>query len=269
MRPIISRTYIPCLVFSERRFRICSLPAPTLYHGTVFSGRRAGFLPARGAGRALREHTKPRGLRGETGKHVSTAHRKALMTRNRMEAFSDGVFAIIITIMVLELKVPHGAGFADLREDIPVFLGYVLSFLYVGIYWTNHHHLLAALESVNGRILWVNLHLLFWLSLIPVSTAWAGEHPLSSAPTCVYGVILLMCALAYMLLERMVANAIDRDCALARSIRSDPKTIVSMVAYAAGAAVAVWVPPVAYALYCVVALLWIIPDMRIEKMLAT
>lgn len=189
------------------------------------------------------------------------------MTTNRMEAFSDGVLAIIITIMVLELKVPNGTDFQSLRPTIPVFLGYVLSFLYVGIYWTNHHHLINALASVNGKILWANLHLLFWLSLIPVATAWAGKAPLSKDPTCVYGIVLLMCSIAYMVLQRQVVQRSGKDSALAKSLGKDWKGKVSTAAYAAAVAIAFWLPVISYILFIAVALLWIIPDIRIEHAL--
>ena len=189
------------------------------------------------------------------------------MTRNRMEAFSDGVLAIIITIMVLELKVPRGADFADLREDLPLLLGYVLSFIYVGIYWTNHHHLVNAVTTVSGPILWANLHLLFWLSLIPATTAWTGEHPLASAPTCIYGIVLLMCAIAYMLLQRIIVRGSGKDSSLTRSIGKDVKGKASIISYAVATAVSLWLPALSYALYIAMALLWIIPDIRIEKAL--
>lgn len=189
------------------------------------------------------------------------------MTRNRMEAFSDGVLAIIITIMVLELMVPRGADFADLREDLPLLLGYVLSFIYVGIYWTNHHHLVNAVTTVSGPILCANLHLLFWLSLIPATTAWTGEHPLASAPTCIYGIVLLMCAIAYMLLQRIIVRGSGKDSSLTRSIGKDVKGKASIISYAVATAVSLWLPALSYALYIAMALLWIIPDIRIEKAL--
>ncbi len=131
--------------------------------------------------------------------------------------------------MVLELKVPRGSNFADLREDLPLLLGYVLSFIYVGIYWTNHHHLVNAVTTVSGPILWANLHLLFWLSLIPATTAWTGEHPLVSAPTCIYGIVLLMCAIAYMLLQRIIVRGSGKDSSLTRSIGKDVKGKASII----------------------------------------
>lgn len=151
------------------------------------------------------------------------------MEKNRMEAFSDGVLAIIITIMVLELTVPRGASFTNPETDLPVFLGYVLSFIYIGIYWTNHHHLLMMVDTVNGQILWANLHLLFWLSLIPASTAWADEHPLTTAPACVYGIILLMCSVAYIVLQNLIIHLQGRESQLAKTLGKDYKGKVSMV----------------------------------------
>lgn len=187
------------------------------------------------------------------------------MGRNRMEAFSDGVLAIIITIMVLELKAPRGNTFADLQSDIPIFLGYVLSFMYVGIYWTNHHHLLMMVDSVNGRILWNNLHLLFWLSLIPAATAWTDEHPLTTAPACIYGVILLMCSIAYFILQNTIIRQQGDASPLAKTIGKDMKGKISMIGYALAAAAAFMQPIASYVIYILIALLWIIPDIRIEK----
>ncbi|MFT8593136.1 MAG: TMEM175 family protein [Bifidobacterium sp.] len=182
-----------------------------------------------------------------------------------METFSDGVLAIMITIMVLELKVPRGASFTNLETDLPVFLGYVLSFIYIGIYWTNHHHLLMMVDTVNGQILWANLHLLFWLSLIPASTAWADEHPLTTAPACVYGIILLMCSVAYIVLQNLIIHLQGRESQLAKTLGKDYKGKVSMVGYAVAACVAFIQSIASYAIYVLVALLWIIPDIRIEK----
>ena len=190
------------------------------------------------------------------------------MNTGRMEAFSDGVIAIIITIMVLELKVPHGTELAALRPMIPAFLGYVLSFAYVGIYWNNHHHLLHACERVTGAMLWANLNLLFWLSLFPVTTAWVGEHPDASAPTAAYGVILLLAALAYMLLQRTIIVAQGVGSVVKRAVGSDWKGRLSPVAYALGIVAAWWSPGLAQGLFLLVALLWFVPDRRIETAVA-
>jgi uncharacterized membrane protein len=185
----------------------------------------------------------------------------------RMEAFSDGVIAIIITIMVLELKVPHGADLAALRPMIPQFLGYVLSFIYVGIYWNNHHHLLHACAEVTGSILWANLNLLFWLSLFPVTTDWVGDNHTASAPTAAYGVVLLLAALSYWVLQQMIIKAQGAQSLLRRAVGHDWKGKVSPVLYALGIIVSLWSPAVSQALYLLVALLWFIPDRRIETVL--
>ena len=191
------------------------------------------------------------------------------MTKGRLEAFSDGVVAIIITIMVLELKVPHGADLASLRPLAPVFLGYVLSFLYLGIYWNNHHHLLHAARHVDGRILWANLHLLFWLSLFPFATHWTGETGFAPVPVAVYGGVLLAAALSYTLLVRALLARHGPDSVLARAIGSDAKGKVSIACYVAGIVLALLVSRwLGLALYTVVALIWLIPDLRIERALA-
>jgi uncharacterized membrane protein len=189
------------------------------------------------------------------------------MNSSRLEAFSDGVIAIIITIMVLELKVPRGADLDALSPLIPNFLSYVLSFIYVGIYWNNHHHMLHACESVTGRILWANLHLLFWLSLFPVTTAWIGENHLAAAPSVLYGVVLLMAALAYWILQQVIIAAQGPDSLLKTAVGGDWKGKVSPVLYLIGIAVAFRWPRAAQSLYVLVALLWITPDRRIEKLL--
>jgi uncharacterized membrane protein len=189
------------------------------------------------------------------------------MNSSRLEAFSDGVIAIIITIMVLELKVPHGAGLDALSPLIPNFFSYVLSFIYVGIYWNNHHHMLHACESVTGRILWANLHLLFWLSLFPVTTAWIGENHLAAAPSVLYGVVLLMAALAYWILQQVIIAAQGPDSLLKMAVGGDWKGKVSPVLYLIGIAAAFHWPWAAQSLYVLVALLWITPDRRIEKLL--
>ena len=190
------------------------------------------------------------------------------MTKGRLEAFSDGVIAIIITIMVLKLKVPHGADWTALAKLLPVFLSYVLSFLYVGIYWNNHHHLLHTLSRVNGTILWANLHLLFWLSLIPAATGWLGENPFAQAPTVLYGVALLMPALAYSLLQRAIVRAHGGDGVLARALGRDLKGHLSLFLYLLAIACAFFVPWVSQGLYVAVALIWLIPDRRIARSLA-
>ncbi len=186
------------------------------------------------------------------------------MSKNRLEAFSDGVLAIIITIMVLELKVPHGADIEILKPLIPVFLSYVLSFIYVGIYWNNHHHMLFATQHVSGGVLWANLHLLFWLSLIPFVTGWMGENHFMAVPTALYGVVLLMSAIAYGNLQRCILNN-DKDSLLAKSLGSDIKGRISPFLYAAGIALSFIYQPAALAVYVLVALMWLVPDRRIES----
>ena len=190
------------------------------------------------------------------------------MGKGRLEAFSDGVIAIIITIMVLELKAPHGADWSDLVKLAPVFFSYVLSFAFVAIYWNNHHHLLYTLSRVNGTILWANLHLLFWLSLIPFATAWVGENPFAPVPTAVYGVAFLMPGCAYYLLVRAMLRVEGPQSTLARAVGRDLKGKGSLVVYAAGVALAFIEPRGAIALYVAVALIWLIPDRRIERALA-
>ena len=185
-----------------------------------------------------------------------------------MEAFSDGVLAIIITIMVLELKAPHGAGPADLRPLIPVFLSYVLSFVFIGIYWNNHHHLLHAVSHVSGRILWANLHLLFWLSLIPFVTGWMGENHFAAWPVALYGVVLLFAAIAYFILARVLISYHGQDSALAKALGRDIKGKVSVVFYAAAILLSFVNSWLACALYVLVAVMWLIPDRRIERALA-
>jgi uncharacterized membrane protein len=187
--------------------------------------------------------------------------------KNRLEAFSDGVIAIIITVMVLEMKVPHGAEPAALRPVLPVFLSYVLSFVYLGIYWNNHHHMLHATQRVSGAIMWANLHLLFWLSLIPFVTGWMGENSFAPAPSALYGVILLMAAIAYWLLQTAIIADQGADSALARAVGKDLKGKLSPLAYAAAIVAAFFSPWISEALYVLVALLWLIPDRRIERSL--
>jgi len=195
------------------------------------------------------------------------SERQAVMSSGRLEAFSDGVIAIIITIMVLELKVPHGDDFDALIPLIPVLLSYVLSFVYVGIYWNNHHHMLHASDAVTGRILWANLHLLFWLSLFPVTTAWVGENHMAPAPTALYGVVLLMAAIAYWILQQLIIASQGANSILRKAVGGDWKGKVSAPLYATGIASAFWSPRLAQAIYLLVALLWFIPDRRIENTL--
>ena len=190
------------------------------------------------------------------------------MNKNRLEAFSDGVIAIIITIMVLELKVPHGTTLDALWPLIPVFLSYLLSFIYVGIYWNNHHHMLHAVTQVDGRILWANLHLLFWLSLIPFVTGWVGENHAASVPVAMYGVVLLMCSVAYLLLARALIAHHGAGSPLALALGKDRKGVVSIVLYALAAPLSMLHAWLGMAIYVGVAVLWFIPDRRIEARLA-
>jgi uncharacterized membrane protein len=190
------------------------------------------------------------------------------MSKSRMEAFSDAVFAIIMTIMVLELKVPHGIELASLRALLPVFLSYVLSFIYLGIYWNNHHHLLSVTHQVSGGTLWANLHLLFWLSLIPFASGWMGENEFASVPAALYGVILLLAACAYLLLQREILVREGPDSILAKAVGRDWKGRVSPLLYAFGIALAFLRPWIAGVVYASVALMWLVPDRRIEKKVA-
>ncbi|HXU17671.1 MAG TPA: TMEM175 family protein [Terriglobales bacterium] len=190
------------------------------------------------------------------------------MNKGRLEAFSDGVLAVIITIMVLEMKSPHGTSLAALRPLIPVLLSYVLSFVYVGIYWNNHHHLLHATQRVNGATLWANLHLLFWLSLIPFTTAWMGENHFESWPVAVYGMVLLLAGVAYFILTQALIKLHGRGSSLANSIGSDRKGQISIAIYAAAIPLAFARPWIAGAFYVIVAIMWLIPDPRIERRLS-
>jgi len=189
------------------------------------------------------------------------------MGKGRLEAFSDGVIAIIITIMVLELKVPHGDRLDSLLPLLPVFLSYVLSFLYVGIYWNNHHHMMHASSKVSGPMLWANLNLLFWLSLFPFATGWMGENHFASAPTALYGLILLMAAIAYKVLQQTVISSEGPDSLLKKAVGRDRKGTISPILYAAAMGAAFLWPWVAQAIYILVALLWLVPDRRIERAL--
>jgi TMEM175 potassium channel family protein len=189
------------------------------------------------------------------------------MKTTRLEAFSDGVLAIIITIMVLELKVPHGVELAALKPLLPVLLSYVLSFIYLGIYWNNHHHLFQATEQVTGGILWANLHLLFWLSLFPFTTGWMGENQLATIPTAVYGFVLLMAGIAYVVLERAIIAREGRDSLLAQAVGREWKGKLSLVLYFAAIPLAFVSPKIAAGLYVLAALPWLVPDPRIERKL--
>jgi uncharacterized membrane protein len=189
------------------------------------------------------------------------------MHKARVEAFSDGVIAIIITIMVLELKVPHATELADLKPVLPAFASYVMSFIFLGIYWNNHHHMLQACEHVDGRVLWANTHLLFWLSLIPFGTAWMGENHFAPHPVALYGVIAFGAGVAYYILARSLVRVHGNDSALARALGSDRKGVLSVVLYGAGvplAFVSIWV---SLALYVTVSVIWLVPDSRVEQML--
>ena len=187
------------------------------------------------------------------------------MNKGRLEAFSDGVLAVIITIMVLEMKSPHGTNLAALKPVIPVLLTYVLSFVYIGIYWNNHHHLLHATQRVNGSTLWANLHLLFWLSLIPFTTAWMGENHFDSWPVAVYGIVLLFAGIAYFILTRALINLHGQGSALGTSIGRDRKGKISIAIYATAIPLALAKPWIAGGCYIVGAIIWLLPDPRIEK----
>lgn len=191
------------------------------------------------------------------------------MGKTRLEAFSDGVLAVIITIMVLEMKVPHGSDWQSLQPLLPVFLSYVLSFVYIGIYWNNHHHMLHTLQHVNGRVLWANLHLLFWLSLVPFVTGWMGENHFAALPTSLYGVVLFMAAAAYFILQHCIISVSGgKDALLAKAIGHDRKGKVSQLMYAIAIPAAFWNQWLADALYVAVAVMWLIPDRRIERVIA-
>jgi uncharacterized membrane protein len=187
------------------------------------------------------------------------------MEKNRLEAFSDGVLAIIITIMVLELRVPMGSDMTVLQPLLPVFLTYVLSFIYLGIYWNNHHHLIKAAHKVNAAMMWANLHLLFWLSLFPFVTGWMGENHFTTAPTALYGVVMFMAAIAYYILQSVIVAEHGHDSKLARSIGRDFKGKISPVLYATAIGMAFVEPWISCVIYVLVAFLWLIPDRRIER----
>ncbi|WP_278021010.1 TMEM175 family protein [Flavobacterium ginsengisoli] len=191
------------------------------------------------------------------------------MNKGRLEAFSDGVLAIIITIMILEIKAPEGHQFEDLKPLIPKFLSYILSFIYVGIYWNNHHYLLHGLSKVNGKVLWSNLHFLFWLSLIPVSTAWMGEHNFEKATMSLYGAILFLSAISYVILQYTIMCSEGDDSALRKVLKKDFKGKISLVLYVIGIVAAFYNQWISGAAYFIVAMLWLIPDKRIERVFAS
>ena len=190
------------------------------------------------------------------------------MGKGRLEAFSDGVIAIIITIMVLEMKVPHGTNMTALAELAPVFLSYILSFIYVGIYWNNHHHMLHVTHRINGSVLWANLHLLFWLSLFPFATGWMGENHFAALPTALYGAVLLMAGLAYLFLERAIIACNGKDSALGKAIGRDHAGKISAVAYAASIPLAFFNQWISDVIFVLVAAMWFVPDRRIERMIS-
>ncbi len=190
------------------------------------------------------------------------------MEKERLAAFSDGVLAIIITIMVLELKVPHGADWASLAKLTPVFLSYVMSFVYIAIYWHNHHHLVHAMQRVSGSILWANTNLLFWLSLVPFTTGWMGENHFAPRPVALYGLSLLMPAIAYFVLQTVIVRSRAIEANVAKAFGRDAKGKLSIVAYVAAVALAMFAPYVSIAIYVLIALIWLIPDRRIERAMA-
>jgi uncharacterized membrane protein len=189
------------------------------------------------------------------------------MGKGRLEAFSDGVLAIIITIMVLEMKVPHDAAIQELWKIAPVFMSYVLSFIYIGIYWNNHHHLMHATQKISGAAMWANSHLLFWLSLMPFASGWMGENHFAKWPVVVYGVVLIMNSIAYYILVRCLLKANGKDSTLAKALGSDVKGKISTAIYAVGIAIAFFNTWISLALYAIVAIIWLVPDKRIENTL--
>lgn len=189
------------------------------------------------------------------------------MNKNRLEAFSDGVLAIIITIMILEIKVPEGEYFSDLKALFPKFLSYILSFVYVGIYWNNHHHMLQSVTKVNGKILWANLHLLFWLSLIPVATGWMGEHNFAKATITMYGVILFFAAIAFWILQNTIIANEGENSLLAKALGENYKGKFSNILYLSAIVISFFYEIVAAFIYIIVAIVWLVPDKRIEKMI--
>ena len=187
------------------------------------------------------------------------------MTTSRLEAFSDGVLAIIITIMVLDLKVPLGDGLMSLKPYMPKFLNYLISFVYVGIYWNNHHHLFQAINKVNGAVLWSNLHLLFWLSLLPVSTGWMGENHDSSWPVALYGFVLFMSSVAFMIIEKVAIKGEGKESVIGQSVKKNAKEMLSSIGYILGIVASFFYPIVGIIIYFIVAVIWLIPDKRIER----
>jgi len=198
---------------------------------------------------------------------LTTRSNGGKMGKGRLEAFSDGVIAIIITIMVLEMKVPHGGTLEDLRSLLPVFLSYVLSFVYVGLYWNNHHHMLHTLKTVTGGVLWANLYLLFWLSLFPFTTGWMGENHFARLPAMLYGVVLFMAAIAYYVLQLTIIRAQEPDSLLKKAIGKDWKGKLSPVLYLSAIIITIWSAWAAQIFYATVALIWFVPDRRIEHIL--
>ena len=189
------------------------------------------------------------------------------MGKTRLEAFSDGVLAIIITIMVLELKVPHGDNLVELQPLLPVFISYVLSFVNIGIYWNNHHHLMHAAHKIDGKVMWANMHLLFWLSLMPFASGWMGENHFTTLPTALFGVILLMAGVAYYILSQCLIKFHGKDSTLAKAVGNDAKGIISMIVYAIGIVLSFFNAWISLALYTSVAIMWLVPDKRIENKL--
>jgi uncharacterized membrane protein len=190
----------------------------------------------------------------------------SVMKKNRLEAFSDGVLAIIITIMVLEIRVPQGDSFSDLLPKLPIFLSYILSFVYVGIYWNNHHHMIHAIKRVNGKILLVNLNLLFWLSLIPFASEWVGGNHFSAAPTALYGVVLLISAVSYKVLQTVILRSESEDSLLAQAVGRDVKGWLSLVLYVIAIALSNDYPGFSHLIYALVAVMWVVPNRRIESL---
>ncbi len=189
------------------------------------------------------------------------------MAKGRVEAFSDGVMAIIITIMVLEIKVPHGTTIGVLTPLIPKIVSYILSFIYIGIYWNNHHHMMHTIQHVNGKVLWANMHLLFWLSLIPFATGWMGENGFATLPVALYGFVLLMCGVAYYILAQSLIHLHGKDSTIAAAIGKDKKGMISVIIYVVAVGTCFIHPVISMALYTIVTAIWIIPDKRIEKKL--
>lgn len=188
----------------------------------------------------------------------------SLMGKGRLEAFSDGVLAIIITIMVLELKIPHGDSLTDLKPLLPVIISYILSFIYIGIYWNNHHHMLHAVQKVNGSVLWTNAHLLFWLSLVPFVTGWMGENNFTTIPVALYGFVLMMAGIAYYFLAHCLTSIHGKDSTFTKALGSDLKGKISVIAYAVGIALCFVHPLIGFSIYVLVAVIWVVPDKRFE-----